>query len=112
MLLAEVQPPRSARSRLSTREGAHLWPTSGSGRVAGRRTLKQLLRLKLHLHRGRYVLGCVRLNHRKQPSLVLHPRAEADVGTQPVITAHTHVRQGASPRDELPADFLMPIVKL
>ena len=74
--------------------------------------LKPLLWLKLHLDRGRYISHRTGLNYRKLPLLVLDPRREAEIGTQPEITAYAHVGNGAPTTDELLAYFLMPVIDL
>ena len=86
-------------------------PQRGSRRNRGR-MLEQLMRLKQNLHRCRHVSGNVRLNHRKEPALALHPSGKAEVGTHPIIPTHSEIGQRAASGNELLADFLVPEIEL
>src|SRR5437899_12432163 len=68
--------------------------------------------LKQNLHSGRQVSGNVRLNHRKDPALVLHPGGNAEVGTQPIIATRTDIGQRAATGKKLLADLLVPEIDL
>lgn len=81
-------------------------------RILCRATLKEFLRLKLYLHSDRHITSRIGLNHRKQPTLILSPGGETEIGTQPVIVAHTYIGQSATSRDKLLTYFLMSVIKL
>src|SRR5260370_2334192 len=76
------------------------------------RMLEQFVRLKLNLHRCRHISGNAGLNHRKEPALVLYPSRDAEVGTHPIIAAHTKIGQRAATGNEFLTDLLMPEIEL
>src|ERR1700733_8214184 len=77
-----------------------------------RRTLQQLLRLKRDFDRRRHGFLGVRLDHRKQPALILHGRGEADVGTPHVIATHAKIGHRASPGNEHLTDLQVAKIDL
>src|SRR5260370_2342608 len=90
------------------------WPVSWShyvSRCSRGRMLEQFMRLKQNLYCGRHVSGNIRLNHRKQPTLVLHPGRYTD-SPEPVIAAHSHIRQTAPAGQILLADLLVAEIQL
>src|SRR5258708_5876888 len=74
--------------------------------------MKQFLRLKQHLHRGRDISLCVLLNYWEEPALVLHRSREADIWTNPIIGTDSCIGQGSPARNKLLADLLMPKIEL
>src|SRR5258708_37821236 len=74
--------------------------------------LEQFMRLKQNLNCGCDVSGNVRLNHGKEPALVLHPGGEAEVGTHPIVAAHANIGQRAPSGNEFLANFLVPEIEL
>src|SRR5580704_15381775 len=74
--------------------------------------LQQLLRLKRDFDRRRHGLLNVRLDHRKQPALVLHRRGEAYVGTPQVIATHAKIGDRATSRDKHLTDLQMAKIDL
>src|SRR5262249_24897816 len=52
----------------------------------------------------------VLLNHREQPTLVLHGNREAQIRTNRIVASHADVGQRATARNELLADLLEPEV--
>src|SRR5258708_2448918 len=74
--------------------------------------LEQFLGLKPYLDRRRHRFFGVRLDHWKQPPLILHRCREAQVGTPPVIATHAEIGHCASPRNKHLADFLVAKIDL
>src|SRR6266436_513417 len=73
---------------------------------------EHLLRLKQNLHGGRDVCGGIRLNHGKEPPLVLHRSRNAEIGAHPVITSDARVGQRTSTGNELLTYLLVPEIEL
>ncbi len=70
------------------------------------------MRLKQNLYCGRHISGNIRLNHGKEPALVLHPCGNAEIGTHPIIAAHANIGERASAGNEFLTHFLVPEIKL
>ncbi len=57
-------------------------------------------------------MGCVRLNYREEPTLVLHGNRKTEIRTQQIIGPDTRVCQRATTRKKLLAHFLVAEVEL
>src|SRR5882724_753240 len=91
------------------------WPVSRSHYVSRRswgRMLEQFMRLKQNLYCGRHISGNIRLNHGKEPALMLHSGGEAEIGAHLVIPAHANIGQRASSGNELLTHLLVPEIEL